>query len=200
MSRTLSVIDVCKMIEARGGCDLTLAPYRVSDELSPEMRVRILTAMARAGAQSEKICAATDAALAKYLPKGFTVQEADDEAVANALLAFVQKDIGYVDDPSGEWYQGPIYTLERGGDCEDLVALFAALCQCAGVQSRIVWMDQPHAKLNHVTAQVLIPERGWQFAETTIESARVGQHPYAAARRHKTANRSETAAYRLGFR
>jgi hypothetical protein len=61
-------------------------------------------------------------------------------------------------------------------------------------------MDQPHAKLNHVTAQVLIPERGWQFAETTISSARVGQHPYAAARFHKTAARNDAAAYRLGFR
>lgn len=200
MARTLSVIDVCKMIEARGGCDLSLAPYRVSDELSPEMRVRILTAMARSGARSEKICAAADVALSKYLPKGFSLEEADDEAVANALLTFLQNDVGYVDDPAGEWYQGPMYTLERGGDCEDLAALFAALCQCVGVQSRIVWMDQPHAKLNHVTAQVLIPERGWQYAETTIASARVGQHPYEAARLHRTANRNDAAAYRLGFR
>jgi transglutaminase-like putative cysteine protease len=199
MARTLSIIDVCKMVEARGGCDLTLAPYRVPDTLSPEMRVRILTAMARAGADSPEVCAAADRAIERYLPSSFSPDEADEEALANALLAYVQNDVGYKDDPQGEWYQGPIYTLTNGGDCEDLSALFASMCNCIGVQSRVVWIDQPGAKLNHVSAQVLIPERGWQYAETTIASAKVGEHPYAAAKKHGIAFR-KTAAHRLGFR
>lgn len=200
MARTLSVIDVCKMVEARGGCDLSLAPYRVPDTLSPDMRVRILTAIARAGEQSRVVCKATSDALQKYLPKGFHPDEVDEEAKANAILAFLQKDVGYKDDPEGEWYQGPVFTLANGGDCEDLSALFCSMCGCVGIESRIVWMDQPGAKLNHVTAQVRIPGKSWEWAETTIASAKVGEHPYAAAKRHKTAHRSSEASYRLGFR
>lgn len=200
MSRTLSVIDVCQMVEARGGCDLSQAPYRVPDTLSPEMRVRVLTAMARAGEQSKIVCRAASDALSKYLPKGFRPDEMDEEAKANALLAFIQKDVGYTDDADGEWYQGPIHTLMNGGDCEDLSVLFCAMCGCLGIDSRIVWMDQPKARLNHVTAQVRLPGKTWQWAETTISSARVGEHPYDAAKRHKTANRNDSAAYNLGFR
>lgn len=217
MSRTLSLIDVCSMMEAKGGCDLNLPPYRVPDTLSPEMRVRILTAIARAAERSKTICGAAKQALSMYLPAGFSLAEADDEAKANSLLRFVQKDIGYKDDPQGEWYQGPIYTLTNGGDCEDLSTLFCAMCGCLGIESRVVWMDQPGAKLNHVTAQVLVsPKRwrsaeitrpssgsqgsSWKWAETTIESAKVGDHPYDAAKKHKTAARNDVAAYRLGFR
>jgi len=214
----ISRIDVCKMSAARGGCDLTLAPYQVSDMLSPQERVDILTAMAIAGSRSRDVCAAASSAVSKYMKQPVVSDPAvKQEAQVNALLEFLQKDVGYVDDPEGEWYQGPLYTLAHGGDCEDLASLLLSMCDCLGIASRLVWMEQPKSKLNHVTAQVLLSPSGgvqknlhwewwanqaknenWRWAETTISSARVGMHPYDAANRYGNANRIHGSGKILG--
>lgn len=198
-------IDVCAVLEARGGCDFDAAPYRVSDYLSADDRVRLLTSMARNAAGQAIVCQAARDAIARYakpVSPGNEVQVVD---AAQALLTFVQKDVGYIDDPEGEWYQGVRYTLEHGGDCEDMATLFVAMAACVGIPARLAWLEQPKARLNHVTAQVLTPkpsgllsrgssELDWRWAEPTISSAKIGQHPYDAAKFHGTAERRK-----LGF-
>lgn len=190
-------IDVCAQIEARGGCDFDAKPYRVSDYLSASDRVRLLTAMARNAAGKAIVCAAAQEAISKYLSVDGTRmgEPVSDRKVAQALLTYVQKDVGYREDPEGEWYQGVKFTLENGGDCEDMAALFVAMAACVGIRAKLVWLEQPKARLNHVTAKVYVPSskgmifkeegpREWQWAEPTIASAKIGQHPYDAAKWH----------------
>ncbi len=198
-------IDVCAVLEARGGCDFDVQPYRVSDYLSANDRVRLLTEMARNAAGKAIVCQAAYDAIARYAPPTSPGSAVSQPAAAQALLTFVQKDVGYVDDPDGEWYQGVRYTLEHGGDCEDMATLFVAMASCVGIPARLVWLEQPKARLNHVTAQVLVPkpsgllgrssgEPDWRWAEPTIRSAKIGEHPYEAARFHGTSERRK-----LGF-
>lgn len=193
-------IEVCDVIEARGGCDFDVAPYRISDYLSAEERVRLLTAMARNAAGQSVVCQAARDAVSKYARLPAPGDAVPPLEVAQALLTYVQKDVGYIDDPEGEWYQGVRYTLSHGGDCEDMATLFVAMCACVGISARLAWLEQPSARLNHVTAQVFLPKasgllsRGpaspqWLWAEPTISSAKIGQHPYDAARFHGTSER-----------
>jgi len=194
--------DICSAIETRGGCDFDAKPYRVSDYLSPQERVNLLTMIARSAAGKAIVCKAATDAVRKYadvsgvgagdpLPK---------RKIAQALLTYVQTDVGYVPDPDGEWYQGVRYTLEHGGDCEDMAVLLVAMAACLDIRGKLLWLEQPKAKLNHVTAKLFVEDGGslfrkssgqmvWQWAEPTITKAKIGQHPYDAARWHGSANR-----------
>lgn len=100
---------------------------------------------------------------------------------AEVLLSRVQQ-LGYRPDPQGEWLQTGRETASRGGDCEDLSALFVALCGAAGVVARMVWISQRHAPQDHVAAQVLLDGR-WRWADASIRGARLGESPYEAAAR-----------------
>lgn len=102
-------------------------------------------------------------------------------ARAEALLVRVQR-LGYRADPSGEWLQRGTETAARGGDCEDLGALFVALCGAAGIVARLVWLSQANAPQDHVTAQVLLDGR-WVWADASILGARLGESSYQAAAR-----------------
>ena len=108
-----------------------------------------------------------------------------------AQLFWTQKR-GYVEDhPGEEWFQPLVWTMEYGGDCEDLANLFVGLCRSQSIASRLVWFDQKNHKLNHVCAQVLVGEgmgiptdgRGWAWAECSMEGALLGEHPYDAVAR-----------------
>jgi hypothetical protein len=194
--------DICSLIETRGGCDFDAKPYRVSDYLSPEERVNLLTRIARSAAGHAVVCQAAQQAVRKYADvSGSRLGESlSKRKMAQALLSFVQRDVGYVPDPEGEWYQGVRYTLEHGGDCEDMAVLLVAMAACLGIRGKLIWLEQPRAKLNHVTAKLYVEDGGslfrrpsgqmlWEWAEPTIAKARIGQHPYDAARWHGSANR-----------
>jgi len=217
--------DICSIIEAKGGCDFDAPPYRVSDYLTPEERVRLLTAIARSAAGKAIVCNAARTAIEKYAPRKSSRSSSSSGVVgaivsliganepssrgrdsisafdkAQAILTFVQQDVGYVPDPDGEWYQGVRYTLEHGGDCEDMAVLFVAMAACVDIQAKLIWLEQPKARLNHVTTKVLVNDPGglfrkssgdsqWMWAEPTIRKAKVGQHPYDAAKWHGSANR-----------
>lgn len=107
----------------------------------------------------------------------------------------------------------PRWTLAaRRGDCKKRSMLYAAMARTLGIPARAVWIDQESAgaPLNHVAAQacmavdrvkratmpsaprhaaqVIVPEGqtcngGWSWVETTINGARVGEHPYDAQSR-----------------
>lgn len=100
---------------------------------------------------------------------------------AAEILLRVQR-LGYRADPSGEWLQRGTETAERGGDCEDLGALFVALVGAAGVVARLVWLSQPSSQQDHVSAQVLLNGR-WIWADASIAGARLGESPYEAVAR-----------------
>jgi transglutaminase-like putative cysteine protease len=74
------------------------------------------------------------------------------------------------------------------GDCEDLSILYVALARAAGFRAMPVWVQQDGAFQNHVAAVVYLPtvvapsgEPRW--AETTIEGAQIGEHPWVVVER-----------------
>lgn len=103
---------------------------------------------------------------------------------AAALLARVQE-LPYHPDPSGfggDWVRPPCRTLVEGGDCDCLTVLVAALDQAAGLTWRVAWLIQPRASLDHVAAQVFVA-RAWQWQETSVRGALLGESPHDAVMR-----------------
>lgn len=89
----------------------------------------------------------------------------------------------YVPHPEGiEQFQPVSWTLQYGGNCEDLSCLYAVLARNVGLPCRLVWINQPKAKLNHVAPQVFI-YGDWYWAESSINGAMMGEDPYVAAAR-----------------
>jgi transglutaminase-like putative cysteine protease len=105
----------------------------------------------------------------------------DAPARAAAALAFVQTRPFRADPPGGDTYQTAAYTLAHGGDCEDLCVLLAALLALAGVESRLVWLEQGGAPQAHVSVQVRFDGGAWRWAEPSVPGAALGEDPYAAA-------------------
>ena len=92
----------------------------------------------------------------------------------------------YYPDPPGEsdWISDPCHALVVGGDCEDLSVLLVALWAACGLTARVVWIAQPEAGQDHVSAEVLLPRAaGWLPGEGTVRGARLGEDPYVAAKR-----------------
>lgn len=97
------------------------------------------------------------------------------------LLAAVQRRVRYVPDPVG---QDPVTTWETArGDCKDSAVLFASMAVALGARVRLMamgWKGRP----SHVCAQVALDAGApWLWAETTLDGARLGEHPTDALRR-----------------
>ena len=102
--------------------------------------------------------------------------------LASACLAAVHA-YPYVSHPDGvEQFQPVAWTLRHGGNCEDLSCLYAVLARRAGLPCRLVWINQPGARLNHVIPQVHL-YGDWYWAESSIAGAMLGEDPYDAATR-----------------
>lgn len=111
------------------------------------------------------------------------VGRGDLDAVARALRE-VQA-LPYTPDPPGsvDLLSLSLACVERvGGDCEERAALFAARCDAMRVRAAVVWVPQPWARLDHVSSQVMVQGR-WCWADATVPGARLGEHPWDAARR-----------------
>jgi transglutaminase-like putative cysteine protease len=132
------------------------------------------------------------ARLGRALQQG---RRAPRRELAARALRLVQA-LPYVPDPAGEeWFQPVDWTLRHGGDCEDLASALVAVAGAAGVPARLVWIDQPGQKLNHVSAQLWVLERdpvedgdprphdGWAWAEASVRGAALAEDPYRAAKR-----------------
>lgn len=105
----------------------------------------------------------------------------DARARARCLLRFVQANVSFAREPV-ETFQSARVTLERrAGDCDDSARLLAALARCAGIPSRLAFL-QTQGQPVHVFAELWTGSR-YEAAETTIRGAELGEDPRAAARR-----------------
>ena len=78
--------------------------------------------------------------------------------------------------------------LRGQGDCEDMSILFVALARALGFRANTMWIQQDGAFQNHVAATVYIPtviapSGAPMWAETTIDGARIGEHPWVVVER-----------------
>lgn len=159
-------------------------PYRIDDTLPPIWRQTELQRLAVEASTEPEI---------RSLGTTFRDEQAalhdgvvDPHALAQRILSWTQDNFPYHDDPPGEeWYQGVYWTMAMGGDCEDLAVVLVALMLAADIQARVIWQDQPGQALNHVTAQVLMPDgiHTWYWADPTVKGARLGEEPHEAAKR-----------------
>jgi transglutaminase-like putative cysteine protease len=121
------------------------------------------------------------------------VEGRDYEKQAGALLAWVQQNILYVNEP-GEIIQDPLYTIrQRAGDCDDASTLLASLYEAIrlpwkfvlsgrdkrGVNHRYIEGDKPTpgVEWSHIYVQVGWPPfhpTTWRFAEGTMKTAGLG--------------------------
>lgn len=107
--------------------------------------------------------------------------KASPRGVEAGALEAVQG-LRYHADPPGEWLQRGRVTATEGGDCEDLAALLAVVLVCCGVRAWLVWLSQPLAARDHVTAAVWRSGEWW-WLEPSVKGARPGESPYEAAKR-----------------
>lgn len=145
--------------------------FRVPDWWPPSRRVETALWLARIDAQTPGVRRLVD----------LCTPIAGAEGRARAALLAVQS-LPYVVDPIGEWLARGSYTAAHGGDCLRLAPLLVAVAECAGVPGEVLWLAQPSALQDHVTAR-LRPDGAWLWAETTIRGARLGESPYDAADR-----------------
>jgi hypothetical protein len=170
------------------GPDLGLAPpgtrprwvgaAPVPSEFSVFERLDLLDTVAREASLWPSV-----AALAGSARRGLAGDAIDD------LLALVQA-LPFTRDPVGlDVYQALPLTLARGGDCEDLAALFVGGVRLLAaerglpVAARAAWYARPEEREDHVVAVVSFARGEWQWCECSIRGARVGEHPQAAADR-----------------
>ena len=151
-------------------CDLTVRPL----EGSPSERLAVLHGLAERGAREVDV---------RRVAARLSVNASGDvRALAGEVLAFVQRLPYRVDSEGRDDGAAACATLAQGGDCKKLSVLFCALCSACGLTSRLVWIEQPAARLDHVSAQWQHGGR-WLWAETTVRGAELGEPPHAAAAR-----------------
>jgi transglutaminase-like putative cysteine protease len=81
--------------------------------------------------------------------------------LAQVLLEAQNALIAYLPDQDGqEVFQGARFSyFARTGDCEDKSVFFASVARLLGLEADVVWIDQPGAANNHVTARVCLVHR-----------------------------------------
>lgn len=101
---------------------------------------------------------------------------------AAAVLRYIQDHVPYRQDKEGEWYAGPVWTLQNGGDCTTMAPVLVAMLAAMGVPSQLVWINQPGFQMNHFACRVLLNGRLF-WADPSLRGARLGEAPDAAAHR-----------------
>lgn len=161
--------------------DAANQPFRVPDSWTPEHRISYLQDLVQLGLDDGEVCNTAGIIARSFDWERDPIKRAI--RIADAILHYVQTRVAYVPDPNDEeWYQGPVWTLAYGGDCEDLSVLVAALARCAGLEADVYWIDQPEARLNHVVSRIKI-DGAYLFADASITTAFLGEHPHAAVQR-----------------
>lgn len=171
---------------------------------SPEVRERLLDALADEGARTPAVAAV--AAALRDRERIRLYREPETREVLEGLLRGLHELVEYTPDPGrSEIFNRAVVTLapahgkplseltkrpKGSGDCEDLAVLFSAWARSLGMDARPVWLDQPGRRQNHVAAVVCgggltarIAPDGCAWVETTLPGAYVGEHPWAAAGR-----------------
>jgi hypothetical protein len=90
------------------------------------------------------------------------------------------KSFGFAPE-EGEIFQGPQYTAEHGGDCDDHARFVYAMGKAAGVPVDLAFLHEPGGDPDHVLARAKVHgKREW--VETTLDAG-YGEHPVTAAKR-----------------
>lgn len=152
-------------------------PYRIPDDTSVDDRLRLLEGLSSTAARTAEF-----RRLAMRVNASVPWNASDREAkLAAAALTEIQK-LPFRPDPPGEWFQEGTYTLDHGGDCEDLAVAVVTLARLLGLDAQIIWITQPGHDLNHVSAAMVL--RGaWEWTDPSLRGARVGESPYDALKR-----------------
>jgi transglutaminase-like putative cysteine protease len=132
--------------------------------------LRIMVAVVR-GFLKPTTPEATHALLLVRVTAQTTVQNCADKdywCEASKLQIFVRDKIRYVRDMrEAETIQHPDKTLLlQSGDCDDKAILFCALAECIGFDTRFCAIGVQGEDFSHVSAQALVPGKGWVNAET----------------------------------
>lgn len=99
-----------------------------------------------------------------------------------AALAHVQSFPTRPDPPGGGNTVCDARSTELlGGRCVVRSIYLAGLYGVWGYPVELVWLPQPRWPLDHVTVRVLC-QGAWWWADPTIPGARLGEHPWDAAR------------------
>ena len=86
--------------------------------------------------------------------------------IADAIFMWVRDHIAYVNDPSGEYFQPPVKTLEVGaGDCDDQAILLAAMLGSIGFGPIIVILPE------HVYVDLQVGEKQLPMDPTVPKAA-----------------------------
>ncbi|MCK6614181.1 MAG: hypothetical protein L6Q47_08075 [Ignavibacteriaceae bacterium] len=95
-------------------------------------------------------------------------QQARQFAYIRGLYQTIAKGLSYVSDPlaTSDYVQFPLETMQvRGGDCDDLSVLFAALYESIGIETALIDYSASSG-MRHVTVMVntgLFPEEAWMI-------------------------------------
>lgn len=161
-------------------------PFIVPDEWTIEQRLAALHRIAwdgksdpRVRAAARRIRAEADR-LAPFVPSRAGHWYA--RLLALETLRFVHQ-IPYLPDPPGKDRFAPVWwTLENGGDCDDLAAAYESLGCSNGLRTHTDWVTQPGATLDHVTNMTWI-DGSDLWSESSVPGAVLGESPYHAIER-----------------
>lgn len=116
------------------------------------------------------------------------VPERDYDGELHAVSRFVRR-LRYQHDPAAaELFTDPrvlASAIDGGdasaaGDCDDFVALGAALLEALGRRTRFVVGGDGGAAWRHIWLEALHPERGWTALDDTVRARRPGWSPASA--------------------
>lgn len=199
--RTYSPAALAALPRSGNGEQLLIYPQQ-----DPDDRKAILNEMAVESAHTPAVQAVVRLVLGALVHRLGRVPTSQE--VAQGLLDALYELVEYQGDPAGDldYYQSSLITLrpvpgnpvsaltrrpKGSGDCEDTSVLFSALANAVPLvcglpmHGTVQWLDQPGDPQNHVAAKVFaegLPSDG-AWVETTLPSARIGEHPYEALRR-----------------
>lgn len=175
-----------------------LAPRPVSEALDTAGRLELLEETTRypwpplVAAVADALAAEARAYAERFDGhRGARVDPA--ERFVDGALRFVQSLPFRRDPPGGDTYQGTLWTLAYGGDCEDLSALLVQMIAAGEARhgfplaTRFTWLERPASTMDHVVAEVSIGGGPWQWLEPSVPGARRGVHPFVAAEERRAA-------------
>ena len=106
------------------------------------------------------------------------VHSKDEAGEARAIYGYVSRSIRYQKDPIGiETVQSPLATLQiKAGDCDDHVALVAALALSVGIPARFRVVGYFKDEMIHIFPELYVNGR-WTAADTTEPARGFGWRP-----------------------
>jgi hypothetical protein len=112
-------------------------------------------------------------------PSGATTSEPETtRPLIDRIVAWVRTHLRYIGDPAtSEWVQTPEITLAmRGGDCDDLSVLIAAMAHAVGIPARFISISKDGENFVHVFPE-LWDGKTWINADV-VGFANMNEYPH----------------------